>query len=404
MNKHAGLFIMPRNSSAWRGAEAMWVTVAGWAAAAERKVGAAWVLTTDRIASPSEALQYPLGDGKQANPRRRALIPTILVTLLKDLRLWLHSRRGSNYRYRLPAEHVAFVWEQHDLFPGIGYLLARRFGVPFIMYVHAPQVWESAKWGVRRPGWGWLLERLEARSIKRADVVACVSSEVRDKLVEMGVPTEKVIVSPMAVDLSLFKPGAGAEDLRRKFGLQGRRVIGWTGSFRSFHGLDILVHAFEKVHARFPDTALLLVGDGFERATLTQLVSDLDLGDSVIFAGRQPFAKIPKIISVFDIAIVSARSAEGFHYSPLKLREYLAAGKPSIAPRAGEIPETFRDGVHLLMYEAGDIEDIAEKMGMLLGDAALMRRLTEGAAEYVRGNGTWDVELTRVLEKLQNSK
>src|SRR5690606_33606629 len=119
-------------------------------------------------------------------------------------------------RYRLPAEHVAFVWEQHDLFPGIGYLLARRFGVPFIMYVHAPQVWESAKWGVRRPGWGWLLERLEARSIKRADVVACVSSEVRDKLVEMGVPTEKVIVSPMAVDLSLFKPGAGAEDLRRK--------------------------------------------------------------------------------------------------------------------------------------------------------------------------------------------
>src|SRR5690606_37514562 len=139
-------------------------------------------------------------------------------------------------------------------------------------------------------------------------------------------------------------------------------------------------------------------GDGFERATLTQLVSDLDLGDSVIFAGRQPFAKIPKIISVFDIAIVSARSAEGFHYSPMKLREYLAAGKPSIAPRAGEIPETFRDGVHLLMYEAGDIEDIAEKMGMLLGDAALMRRLTEGAAEYVRGNGTWDVELTRVLE------
>ena len=58
------LFIMPRSSEARRGAEALWITVAGWAAAAERKFGKAYVLTTDRIATPTEVLKYPLEIGR----------------------------------------------------------------------------------------------------------------------------------------------------------------------------------------------------------------------------------------------------------------------------------------------------------------------------------------------------
>lgn len=54
------------------------------------------------------------------------------------------------------------------------------------------------------------------------------------------------------------------------------------------------------------------------------------------------------------MAFVSARTLKGFHYSPLKLREYLAAGKQAFAPNAGEIPSLFKDELHLKLFEPGD--------------------------------------------------
>ncbi len=52
---------MPRSSRDWVGAEALWITAAGWSAAAQRRFGKAWVMTTDRIAAPEEVIHYPLG-------------------------------------------------------------------------------------------------------------------------------------------------------------------------------------------------------------------------------------------------------------------------------------------------------------------------------------------------------
>jgi hypothetical protein len=54
------IFVMPRESSAWQGSEALWITVSGWASAAERRYGKSVVITSDRLASPDEAGTYPI--------------------------------------------------------------------------------------------------------------------------------------------------------------------------------------------------------------------------------------------------------------------------------------------------------------------------------------------------------
>ena len=144
----------------------------------------------------------------------------------------------------------------------------------------------------------------------------------------------------------------------------------------------------------------MLVGDGFERPKIETLVKQLALEQVVFFTGKKPFAEIPRVISIFDIAIVSASSSVDFHYSPLKLREYLAAGKPTLAPRAGQISTAFEDGKQLMMYKVGDIDDMAEKIAGVIGDKELRTRLQVGAMEYIDNNGTWDIELARVWKKL----
>ncbi|MCM4157112.1 glycosyltransferase [Gramella sp. AN32] len=398
------LFIMPRSSKAWHGSEALWITVGGWAAAAERKFGKAYILTTDRIALPMEVLKYPLGKvpqiSKSRNKKLSSFLPTTLITLIKDILLWKTSLYNNFFKYKLPdlENEVSLVWEQHDFFPGIGYKLAKKHNVPFIIYVHAPQVWEAAKWGVKRPLWGRLLEEMETRSLKRADIVACVSSQVAEKLITMGISEKKIQVSPMAVDAHLFS-NANPQDIIKDYKLQNKFVIGWTGSFRSFHGLDILLRVFKKVHESINISRLVLVGDGFEMVNIVKLTNELGINDFVVFTGRKSFTEIPNYVEAFDLAIVSARSASDFHYSPLKLREYLGAGKATLAPNAGEIPKMFHNDIHLKLYNVGDIEGTARKIIDLYNDPEKRNLIAAKGKEYILKNGTWDVELEKLINK-----
>ncbi len=397
------IFIMPRSSKAWKGAEALWITVAGWSAAAKRIFGAAWVMTSDTIVDPATAIHFPVGGSIPSKSVKGSWVPTMVKTAAKDFILWRQTRSFRNKRLAQPWDvtPIKFVWEQHDLFAGPGKKLATKLGVPFVLYVHAPVVWEAEKWGVKRPLWGKLLERIsEKRSLYRADVVACVSQDVAKKLRSMGIPERKILVSPMAVDASLFGSTA-SEELKTSLALTGKFVIGWTGSFRSFHGLDLLVFAFAKVNALHPESVLLLVGDGAERIKTEALVQQLKLGDAVRFTGKVSFTQIPKYISMFDLAVVSARSADDFHYSPLKLREYLAAGVPTIAPRAGDMATVFQDEKHLLLYKAGDIDDTATKLLRLMEDRPLLLKLSEAGKNYAMTNCTWDCEVKKLTDMLK---
>lgn len=401
-----GLFMMPRRSDEWKGSEALWITVAGWASAAKRIWPGTLVMTTDRTAEPFEVYNYPLsGPADAGGPRDKTMVrmlPSLLKQFLKDGKRWLSSSRNQRLPIdQLPEGKPLFIWEQHDIFPGPGLKLARSLGIPHLYYVHAPQVWEARKWGVGRPVWGRLIEKyVEARNLRQSDLVACVSVEVAGKLREMGVAARKILVAPMAADPHIFKLNANSRHIRERYNLGSAQIIGWVGSFRSFHGLDHLVKAFALFHARVGDTKLLLVGDGQERADIEALVSEEGLEDAVIFAGRQPFTGVADFVSAFDVAVVSARSSEGFHYSPLKLREYLAAGKGTLAPRAGEIPKVFTEDRHLMLFETGNIEDIAAKLERLVNDVPRREELAISGRNFILENGTWDVELRKALSCL----
>lgn len=405
--KNTVLLVVPRSSSAWEGSEAMWVTIAGWASAAEKKFGKAYVLTTDRVASPLEVYDYPLNTKvNQLKPieksRWKSLVPIWLKTLAKDFIFWksLHSSRAYQCKFPWKEEELVFVWEHHDIFPGIGAKLAKAAGVPFVKYVHAPQIWEANKWGVRRPVWGRFLERFfEIPSLRQAYRLLCVSGDVKSKLISMGVKTDQVQTSPMAADpffFNLFKEKEIDPNLKNN----KKVVVGWIGSFRRFHGLETVIRGIEKVIKRNPNVELWLIGDGLEKSFIQELSSKLGMAESVIFFGRKKFKEIPFWIDQFDIALVSAESKSDFHYSPLKLREYLISKKATIAPDAGEIPTLFENGKHLVLYEPGNPEDLANKIEILVHNPSLRARLEQEGQEYALENCTWNFELECLMRNL----
>lgn len=399
----SALFLMPRSSTSWRGAEAIWVTVAGWALAAEKVLGEAKVLTTDRVADPIEVWEYPLSD-KEAPVRTSShrFLPLFLRVFLKDVRQLLRRRSVDIHEEMLEGKNVRFIWEQHDLFPGNAKRYADKYRIPLVKYVHAPVVWESEKWGVKRYGWGKILERMEGRSLKRADIVLVVSEEVKKKVLDMGVSENKLIISPMGVTPELFAASTReSKALKEHYRISESIVLGWVGSFRKFHGVEQLIKAFYNISGLHPSVYLVLIGEGGERKMAERLVSELNLKERVIFTGRIPYKEIPAHISMFDIALVSAENAEGFHYSPLKLREYMAAGKPVLAPNAGEIPEKFIADKEIKLFEPGVHRDLEQKMEYLIENGGVRKMLADNGKDKILKSGNWETELKKVLHHIE---
>jgi glycosyltransferase involved in cell wall biosynthesis len=390
------VLVMPRESTAWPTAQALWITARGWAEAAEQRLGAAWIVTPDGIWDPR---QVPAAAAPTAVGRRPRALPIVLRTLAKDLRLRRRQRR-----FRVPAtgpwsdSQVALVWEHHDLFNRAGRRFATAAGAPLVRYVHAPQVWEAAKWGVRRPLWGRLLAAGERRLLGDADLVACVSTTVRDRLLSMGIHPARLLVAPMGVDADVFSPLG--DTARGRLGIPSSAVVvGWCGSFRPFHGLDRLLAGFAYAARSVPELHLLLLGDGPSRGALETLAAELGITGRVTFAGLQPHAEMPQHLRAMDVAIVSSDGLGGFHYSPLKLREYAACGLPVVAPNEGELAE-LGDAGFLTLHQPGSRAGLTDAILSLAGDAPSRERCGAAARAHVLSHWTWCVQLDRVLARL----
>ena len=408
MIKKTALFIMPRSSKSWKGAEALWITAAGWAAAAEMMWNHSLVGTTDTVVKANEVLSYPVISNSSSSIKinkgwKSRIIPQILITAIKDWKLNRSQPKIWPFEKVIDSDdyEVQFIWEQHDLFKGPGKRIATKLNVPLVLYVHAPVVWEAAKWGVKRPIWGYLLEKyVEAKNLKEANLIACVSEDVKQQVIKMGIDESKIVIAPMSVDGCLFNPLISGKEIRKVHKIEDKILIGWTGSFRVFHGLDKVIHSFDHLSKENDKVVLMLVGEGQWFDKIKKLVAQLRLEEKVIFIGKKPFIEVPKYVAAFDIALVSSNSSEGFHYSPLKLREYLACGKACIAPMAGDLPNLFKDNEEVVFYNPDVENSLYEKMTLLVNNEGLRNKLSENMIKIFQSEGTWLHELKKVCDIL----
>ena len=290
---------------------------------------------------------------------------------------------------------VAFVWQRHELFQQAGLRLARKLAVPSVLFVPATVVWEAEQWGVGRPGWGsWLEAAGESPALRSADVVACGTSEVAEQARRLGVPEDRLVVTSSGVDLALFDEETEPAPLRDELGLTGRFVVGWVGSFRRFHALEQAVDAV----AHLEQAALLLVGDGPERSRIEHLARER--GVHVVGTGTVAQERLPTYLRAMDAALVLAPEGVPFHYSPLKLAEYLAAGVPVVAPAVDQLCELLSDGVDAMLVPPNDTEALAAALRRLQHDPDARVRIGHAGQQVARSGWSWAHQVRRLLDAL----
>jgi glycosyltransferase involved in cell wall biosynthesis len=322
---------------------------------------------------------------------------------MKDAREWQRARAF----HVDPAgpwigHDIACVWQRHELFQTAGPQLARALGVPSIVFVPAPLMWQARQWGVHRPGWDRWIERAgEGAPLRRADVVACGSASVAEQVARMGIAERRIVITSTGSDPELFAQGVDRSAMRARLGVDDhvddQFVVGWIGSFRKFHALEQAVEAV----ARLEHATLLLVGDGPERPRIEALARGR--GVALLCTGTVAHDEIPAHLAAMDVALVVSAADASFHYSPLKLAEYLAAGLPVIAPRAGDLPEQLRDGVDAILVAPGDSAELASVLARLQRDPDERLRLAAAARSAAADRFSWDQSVEHVLEAVRRA-
>lgn len=402
---NGALFVISTPNASQAGPVAVWITAAGWAAAAHRILGQSWLLTPTGVLTPQEArAQASSGDHTpDSRPRWRDNLPTVVKTAGKDLRRLSRALRFRDSALEGPWVHadLAFVWQHHDMFQSAGIRVARRLRKPLVVFLDAPQVWEARQWGIRRPVWGPLIERFGERpQLAQADLVACVSDEVASQAMRLGVPEARILVTPCSVDTSEFKPDLPTNTLKRSLAIENKFVVGWLGGFRPFHGIDALLDVASATRETHPQMVYLLVGDGIERRRLQDRAKREQL-TNVVFSGLISHDEVPQYISVMDVATILAPEGDAFHYSPLKLREYMACGIPVVAPKVGELSRWLSDGEDALLIEGDLREGFAAAVKRLYGSPVLRQRLSTRARTRALSEGSWEQQVRKSLAMLR---
>lgn len=289
------------------------------------------------------------------------------------------------------------VYERHALFSTAGVAVAARLDCLRILEVNAPLAEEQKRFrGLSLEG---LARRMEAESFRGAAAIVAVSEQVRSYIHETsGVSRERIHVIANGVDVARFARPSGREDLRKRLGYAEEDcAIGFIGSFKPWHGTAFLLEVFEDIAAVRAGARLFAVGDGPQRPSLCERVDASAYGARVCLPGRVPHAQIPTWVAAADIVIAPYDAIDNFYFSPLKVLEALAGGKPVVAPAVGQLVELIEHGRTGLLYSPGDAAACRAAILSLIDDPA-GRRAMGVAARCAAAGQSWQSIVRRVLE------
>jgi glycosyltransferase involved in cell wall biosynthesis len=242
----------------------------------------------------------------------------------------------------------------------------------------------------------YLSSHSEKINYRYCDRIVSVTDKLRDELVNLyAIPKDKVFVINNGANIDLFKP-MNQERVKAELGLEkSKKYVCFVGHLAAWQGVEFLIYASPLILEKCPDVRFLIVGDGAMKNKLLEITSELGLLDKFIFTGNVPYESVPLYINAADICVVPKKPIKS-GYSPLKLYECMACGKPVIATKTHgfELLEETNAGI---LTNPENYTEFANSILMLLNNPELLTSMGNNGRRYVTANQSWDIVARKVL-------
>jgi len=184
------------------------------------------------------------------------------------------------------------------------------------------------------------------------------------------------------------------DEMKTGLGLSGRRIIMYAGRLHRIKRLPDLISSFAKLKAEGMNLALLIAGDGAEKATLTRIVEEEGLQEHVRFLGAIPHEQVYRFMKIADVFVLPS-VMEG---NPRVLLEAMLCGLPVVAYNVVGVNDVIINGKTGLLAEPFNVEDLSEAVRMLLTEPGLSTMLVNQAYATVVHRFNQEIILERNLE------
>jgi glycosyltransferase involved in cell wall biosynthesis len=297
-------------------------------------------------------------------------------------------------RRALRARPYDVLFERYALYLAAGSRAARRARCLFALEINEVS---GVPDRVRKQRLPRLCAGIERRILSRCDLAHAVSSYLGDRLVELGVPRERVVVAPNGFDAARIQLDEDRDTMRARFGFEGRVVLGFAGWFVPWDRLDFLMRVFTAAHREVPSLRLCLVGEGPVAREIIASLRGTPLEHAVTLTGAVPRERVCDYIQMFDIGILPHSNLFG---SPVVMFEMMGLRVPIIAPRLPPIEDVHADGESALLFAPLDEGECLRQLLALAASPQRRQALAETAFAKLNREHTWLHTANRILAAL----
>jgi glycosyltransferase involved in cell wall biosynthesis/ubiquinone/menaquinone biosynthesis C-methylase UbiE len=308
--------------------------------------------------------------------------------------------------------------------------LSRELGIPYIVEYNGSEI------AMRRSfdGRGYELEELylqaELAAFRQATLISVVSEPIKEDLVQRGVDPDRILVNPNAADPDDYRPPTAKERarLRAEFGWDDlHRVIGFTGTFGGWHGIDVLAAALPRICAAAPEARFLLIGDGNYKSLIDDAIKAHGLQGQVHCTGRVEQVEGRRLLGACDLFVSPHNRhmvGSRFFGSPTKIFEYMAMAAGIVSSDLEQIGQVLSPALRphdftpsgprpvvtnqrAVLCKPGDVEEFVRGVLALVRDPATCAALGRNARQAILDHHSWDRHVERLwqfgLERRQAS-
>jgi glycosyltransferase involved in cell wall biosynthesis len=228
--------------------------------------------------------------------------------------------------------------------------------------------------------------------------IIVITSFIKKKFINTGIPEDRILISPSGVDLSKFNNSSGNFEIK---GITEKDfVYGYIGTLKTMNMEKGVADGLRALTLLSPDYKFLVVGGEKTDIEYYKNMSDeLGVSDKVIFVGQVPYSDISKYATRCDIFV--APFPENKHYnfymSPLKIFEYMASKKPIIATDLPSLREILTNEENALLIPPGDQRALANAIIKLKENPEYGREMANKAYLDVSEKYTWKIRAEKII-------